>query len=208
MDGLLFDTERIYRESWMILAEEFGQVPNPEFPKAVCGSSGEHMRDIIREYYPAVDASAFADACVKRVDAIVKVEVPEKPGIREILSYMKEQGMKIAVASSSSLQIIEHNLESTGIRKYFDAVVSGQEVKRGKPAPDIFELAASRLGLDPEDCYVFEDGSNGIHAGAAAGCTTVMIPDLTEPNEELEALAAGIYDSLLTAKAAIQEGKL
>ena len=69
-------------------------------------------------------------------------------------------------------------------------------------------MAAQRLELEPEDCYVFEDGSNGIHAGAAAGCTTVMIPDLTEPNEELKNLTAGIYDSLMEAKEAIIRGEI
>lgn len=208
MDGLLFDTERLYRDSWVILAKEFGQVPNPDFPAAVCGSSGDLMLEFIREYYPEVDAEALRDACIKRVNTCLEKSVPEKPGIHEILPYLKENDVKIAVASSSPMETIESNLKRTGIAKYFDAVVSGQEVEHGKPFPDIFILAAERLGLNPEDCYVFEDGNNGIHAGAAAGCTTVMIPDLTEPNEELKSLTAGIFESLLAAKEAIKRGEI
>ena len=134
--------------------------------------------------------------------------MPEKPGIHEMLSFMKENGVRIAVASSSPMETIQSNLERTGILSFFDVITSGQEVEKGKPEPDIFLLAAQRLELEPEDCYVFEDGSNGIHAGAAAGCATVMIPDLTEPNEELKNLTAGIYDSLMEAKEAIIRGEI
>ena len=76
-------------------------------------------------------------------------------------------------------------------------------VSRSKPAPDIFLLAAQQIGCEPENCYVFEDGTNGIRAGAAAGCTTIMIPDLTPPNAQLEQLCAGIYPSLSDALNAI-----
>lgn len=208
MDGLLFDTERLYRDSWMIRAAELGLDPDPEFPKAVCGSSGELMLDIIRQYYPDINPEVLRDACIDRVNECLKADVPEKPGIHEMLSFMKENGVRIAVASSSPMETIQSNLERTGILSFFDVITSGQEVEKGKPEPDIFLLAAKRLELEPEDCYVFEDGSNGIHAGAAAGCTTVMIPDLTEPNEELRSLTTGVYDSLLEAKEAIKRGEI
>ena len=208
MDGLLFDTERLYRDSWTIRAAELGLDPDPEFPKAVCGSSGELMLDIIRQYYPDIDPEVLRDACIDRVNECLKAAVPEKPGIHEMLSFMKENGVRIAVASSSPMETIQSNLERTGILSFFDVITSGQEVEKGQPEPDIFLLAAQRLELEPEDCYVFEDGSNGIHAGAAAGCATVMIPDLTEPNEELKNLTAGIYDSLMEAKEAIIRGEI
>ena len=143
------------------------------------------------------DADAFMQACLSRVDGILETSVPEKPGIREMLDYLRAHGVKTAVASSSRLELIEHNLALAGIRDRFDALVSGEEVAHGKPAPDIFLLAAERIGCAPEDCYVFEDGANGIRAGASAGCTTAMVVDLSEPTDELpeelllpEALAA------------------
>ena len=104
--------------------------------------------------------------------------------------------------------MVEHNLELAGIAQYFDVVVSGQEVVYGKPEPDIFLLAAERLGLSPMDCYVFEDGINGVKAGLAAGCTTIMIPDLTPPTEELKHACAGIYSSLLEAKDAMLQHEI
>lgn len=203
MDGLLFDTERMYRDSWKQSAQQFGLVHNPDFPRTVCGSSGAHMREIILQYYPQVDAKAFADDCILRVERELETHVPEKTGVRDILQYFKQHGVRVAVASSSKRATVLHNLKQADILSYFDAVVSGDQVTHGKPAPDIFLLAAQQIGCEPENCYVFEDGINGIRAGAAAGCTTIMIPDLTPPNAQLEQLCAGIYPSLSDAMNAI-----
>lgn len=203
MDGLLFDTERMYRDSWKQSAQQFGLVHNPDFPRTVCGSSGAHMREIILQYYPQVDAKAFADDCILRVERELETHVPEKTGVRDILQYFKQHGVRVAVASSSKRATVLHNLKQADILSYFDAVVSGDQVTHGKPAPDIFLLAAQQIGCEPENCYVFEDGTNGIRAGVAAGCTTIMIPDLTPPNAQLEQLCAGIYPSLSDAMNAI-----
>lgn len=208
MDGLLFDTERLYQKSWVYLAKQFGQTPDPAFPKAVSGSSGAHMREIIHAYYPEVDAFAFQEQCYQRVAGLLEISVPEKPGLREILEGLHSRGVKIAVASSSAVESIEHNLNIAGIRYYFDAVVSASQVAKGKPAPDIFLYAAKRLGLEASNCYVFEDSMNGIRAGAAAGCTTVMVPDLTEPVEELREICDAVCSNLGEAMERIKAGTL
>lgn len=208
MDGLLFDTERMYRDSWKQSAQQFGLVHNPDFPRTVCGSSGAHMREIILQYYPQVDANAFADDCILRVERELETHVPEKTGVRDILQYFKQHGVRVAVASSSKRATVLHNLKQADILSYFDAVVSGDQVTHGKPAPDIFLLAAQQIGCEPENCYVFEDGTNGIRAGAAAGCTTIMIPDLTPPNAQLFQLCAGIYPSLSDAMNAIADNEI
>ena len=204
MDGLLFDTERMYRDSWKQSAQQFGLVHNPDFPRAVCGSSGAHMREIILQYYP----KAFADDCILRVERELETHVPEKTGVRDILQYFKQHGVRVAVASSSKRATVLHNLKQADILSYFDAVVSGDQVTHGKPAPDIFLLAAQQIGCEPENCYVFEDGTNGIRAGAAARCTTIMIPDLTPPNAQLEQLCDGIYPSLSDAMNAIADNEI
>lgn len=199
MDGLLFDTERLYQESWVQTAADFGQTPDPAFPKAICGTSGEHSLEVIRTHYPAVDEKAFLVHGVAWVQRQVAQGAPEKPGVHEILTALRGRGVKLAVASSSSRAMIEGNLRHAGILELFDAVVSGDEVTRGKPEPDIFLLAADKIGCKPQDCYVFEDGFNGVRAGAAAGCATIMIPDLMQPDDALRALCAGVYPSLLDA---------
>ena len=208
MDGLLFDTERLFRDSWIEMAKQFGQIPQPDFPAAVAGTSGEGMRDVIHRYYPGVDARAFQEGCIARTAEIIRQGPPEKPGMREILDFFQERGIRIAVASSSSREMILNNLHRAEIEFYFDVIVSGDEVSRGKPEPDIFLLAAQKLGCAPEDCYVFEDGLNGVRAGIAAGCTAIMIPDLFPPTKDIRRNCAGIYSSLFEARDAIAAGTL
>lgn len=208
MDGLLFDTERLFRDSWVEMAKRFGQVPQPDFPAAVAGTSGAGMREVIRQYYPSVDPFAFQEGCVSHTADVLKEGIPEKAGMRKILDFFRAQGVKLAVASSSGREMILSNLQRANIAAYFDAVVSGEDVSRGKPEPDIFLLAAQRLGCTPESCYVFEDGINGVRAGIAAGCATVMIPDLFEPTEDILNSCAGIYPDLRAAQKAIESNIL
>lgn len=205
MDGTLLDTERLYKESWTYLAKQYGQIHNQEFPLAVCGSSGEEMLSIIRKYYPNVDAVQFREDCYTRVAQIVEKNVPVKKGAKEILTFLKEKGIRLAVASSSRHKQIEKNLDKAGLLPWFDVLIGGDEVVNGKPNPDIFQTAAKQIGCTPEECYVFEDGMNGIRAGAAAGCSTMMIVDLTLPNKEAEEICTGIYDNLLEALEAVKQ---
>lgn len=207
MDGLLLDTERVYQESWEVMAGQFGQSPEPAFPVAVSGTCGEGMRELIRRYYPAVDPYAFQAGCIARVDQILDEQGPPvKPGARELLEYFHTQGIKTAVASSSGRKRILSNLRRVNLNNFFDAVVSGEEVVHGKPEPDIFLLAAEKIGCRPEMCYVFEDSVNGVRVGMAAGCITVMVPDLVPPPKDLA--VSKVCSSLLEAKELLKAGCL
>ena len=196
MDGLLFDTERMYRDSWKQSAQQFGLVHNPDFPRAVCGSSGAHMREIILQYYPQVDAKAFADDCILRVERELETHVPEKTGVRDILQYFKQHGVRVVVASSSKRATVLHNLKQSDILSYFDAVVSGDQVTHGKPAPDIFLKACELIGTEPEKSYAIEDSYNGIRAVYAGGLRPIMVPDLLPANEEMEKLTEKVIENL------------
>ena len=205
MDGLLFDTERLYGEGWDSAADTFGVERSADFKTAVAGTNGAMMLHVIHHYYPGINARGFMDYCLGYVEQRTKNGPPEKPGVREILQFFREHGVKTAVASSSALDLIRRHLRFSGLEPFFDAVVSGHEVEHGKPAPDIFLLAAERIGCAPRDCYVFEDGINGMRAAFAAECAGVMIPDQFQPTPEVFECAAGIYASLSDAEAAIQK---
>lgn len=209
MDGLLFDTERFYRRAWLDVAPQFGQHPSPALAEAVCGTSGDHLKEIVRSYYPDVDTDAYIQAMFRRVEELLAEKGAKlMPGARELIAYLRARGVKLAVASASPRSMIERNLAAGGIRAEFDVIVSGSDISKGKPAPDIFLAAAAGLGLSPEDCYVFEDGVNGAMGGIAAGCATVMIPDLEKPTPVLSQGCAGIYSSLWDALEAIGAGQL
>lgn len=199
MDGLLFDTEKIFQQTWNEIAEERGVHLPEDFVRAISGTNGSYMCRVIEKYYRISDGREIQDDCMARVRKKLDVYVPKKLGVNEILQFFTENKVSLAVASSSSKKQIESNLEIAGIKSYFDAIVSGTEVKNGKPAPDIFLLAAEKIGCRPEECYVFEDSSNGIRAGYAAGCKAIMIPDLIAPTVEMHRLSWGICDTLVEA---------
>lgn len=204
MDGVLFDTERIYQETWRELAEERDIKLGEGFSKDISGTNGEHMNRIIEEYFQVGDGFAVAEECRRRMKEKLEKHVPVKKGVREILEYFSEKGLHLAVASSSSRSQIEANLIKSGIRDYFMEIVSGEDVKHGKPAPDIFILAARKIGCMPEECFVFEDSANGVRAGHAAGCFTIMIPDLIEPTEEIAELSSKVYTDFLQVRKEIR----
>ena len=129
-------------------------------------------------------------------------------GATSFIQALEDLGMPRIVASSSPRNMIEMNLQTTGTARYFHDVVSGTEVAHSKPAPDTFLLAAQKLRLAPKDCLVLEDSFNGIRAGRAAGCVTVMVPDLMQPTEEITRLYDRKCDDLLQVRDLLIEGKL
>ena len=201
MDGLMFDTEAIWQEGWRIYAKEYGYEPSAEFGRKISGTSGEIMREVVRTYYPRVDTDEFISSARGYVDDCLSQSVPVKEGLIEILELFKNNGVRMAVASSSRKERIRQNLAMTNTLEYFDAVVSGQEIQNGKPEPDIFLAAAEQLSLPPQDCYVLEDSFGGVQAGHAAGCYTIMVPDQLAPTPEIRALANAVYSSLSEAAA-------
>lgn len=205
MDGLLFDTERIYQQTWQEIAQEKGVELGSDFPKAISGTNGVYMCQVIEHYYHVCDGRDIIEECMKRVREKLSRYVPIKDGVHEILNFFLEKGIRMAVASSSRAEQIESNLKKAGIREYFSEVISGTEVKRGKPEPDIFLLAAERICCEPGECYVFEDSENGIKAGHAAGCITVMVPDLIEASSEILPYCTLVCSDLIQAERKIRE---
>ena len=192
MDGVLFDTERLYQKTWGELAAEYGVSLGNRFVMEISGTNGERMKRVVEKYYHVSNGSVVIEACMERMKEKLDLHVPVKKGVYEILEYFRRLGMPIAVASSSS-------------RGYFSEIVSGSEVKSGKPSPDIFLLAAKKIGCKAEECFVFEDSENGVMAGYSAGCFTIMVPDLIKPSEEIRFICSKICPDLLQARDEIEE---
>lgn len=207
-DGLMFDTEVIWQKNWNEVAKEMGITLPEEFKKNICGSSGQHMLDVIQEYYGVEDGTAIRDRVRKGVNEDEEKHIDPKEGLQDILEMFQRHGVKMAVASSSQKPMIERNLKNGHVEQYFDAVVSGSEVEHGKPAPDIFLLAAERIGVDIKDCYVFEDAFNGVEAGIASGATTIMVPDQIQPTEEIRNKVHAVCTTLKEASEKIENGEI
>ncbi len=198
MDGVLFDTEAIYQKCWHEIAEEMGIVIGDEFTKAITGTNGDYLLSVVNKFYNTENGEEITRDCLKRAYRYLEIDVPVKEGVREFLSYLKEKGIKTAIASSCHRKGIERYLEKTNLSSFIDIIVGGEEVTKCKPEPDIFLLAASRLNLNAKDCIIFEDSFNGVRAGHNSGATTIMIPDQLQPTEEIKELADAVYKSFTT----------
>lgn len=181
MDGTLFDTEAVFQKYWNAIAKERGIVLPDAFKYEICGTSGEVMNRIIEKHYRVKDGTEIQRECKQRV-------------AKELA-----RGIPMAIGSSGRRTQIESNLLVSGFASYFSAIASGDEVLHGKPAPDIFLLAAKKLGARPANCYVFEDSPNGIRAAHAAGMKPILIPDLMPVTEEIASLTVGVYEVLTDA---------
>ena len=209
MDGTLFDTERYYRQAWGKAAVEFGKEPNLTFNDAVSGTStAEEFVRIIKKFYPDIDAPAYLERVLELVHIWSEEKLIIMEGVEDILNFLQASGVKCAVASSSPAEFIERNLIRSKLRGYFEFFVGGDQITNGKPAPDIFLLAAEKINIAPTDCYVFEDSRNGILAADAAGCAPVLIIDQYKPDEHIKNLCAGVYDNFTQAVAALKRGDI
>ena len=205
MDGILFDTERVYFDVWKELAKEYNVELDKDFMRVISGTTGKHKCEIVARFYSVEDGSEIVATCSKRVKEKLAKHIDVKKGVYEILKRLKEMGLRTAVASSSALEQIEKNLRQTNTYEFFDVLVSGRQVPHGKPAPDVFLLAAEKIGCKPEECYVFEDSENGVRAGHASGAVTIMIPDLVEPCEEIRAICDKICEDFFEVMETVLE---
>ncbi|MBD3879136.1 MAG: HAD family phosphatase [Quinella sp. 1Q5] len=209
MDGTLFDTEKLYRQAWLDIAEEFGEERNYGLPTAISGTNiGAESHAIIKRFYPNIDAEAYLIRVLEEVQACAERNLELMTGVKEILAFFKVVGVRMAVASSAPVSVIEKNVTRANLREYFDFLIGGDKVTNGKPAPDIFLLAAEGLKLPASDCYIFEDSFNGIRAAQASGGVAIMIPDQVQPTDEIKKLCAAIFPNLNEARLAIKEGRL
>lgn len=207
MDGVLFDTERLYIDIGGEVLREMGFAPQRQTLLSTCGVNHEATGRMLTEALgPAFSYSAYSEKLHARMVAyLAQNGVPQKPGVAELLAFLRQNGLRMAVASSSSLQSIQHHLRQCGIEEYFTAIVSGDMVEHSKPHPAIFTRAAGALGLHAARCAAVEDSYNGVRSAAAAGCTTIMVPDLLPPTEEMHRLAAAVLPSLREVPAFLQK---
>ena len=211
MDGLMFDTERLWDTFWEPACEALG-VPMPEdqpgFYASGRGLAGQYLIQHVRKYFPGVDPQKMLDKVWQVGNERFARGVPCKPGLMELLELLEVRGLPRIVASSSPRNMIEQNLQTTGTARYFHDIVCGADVQHSKPAPDIFLEAARRLKLDIHDCLVLEDSFNGVRAGHAAGAVTVMVPDLAQPDEEIRRLYDYCCHDLYEVREMLLQGKL
>lgn len=199
MDGVIFDSEKLVVLCWQEIADKYSVEGIEEQCRRCLGLNREAARRKMLEHY-GMDFPY--DAYKKEMSDLYHSRysggrLPMKPGVVEILTFLKEKGKKIALASSTRREVVIAQLRDAGILDYFDKVICGDMVKRSKPEPDIFLKACEKLEVEVQDAYAIEDSYNGIRAAYRAGMMPIMVPDLAEPTEEMEQLSVAILPSLL-----------
>ena len=199
MDGLMIDTESLSTEAFINSAKAQGYNMTKEETLKVLGFTKANIYQFWIDYFQGtnVDGKKLVDDHYEYIENVLYTVGPEKmPYVEELLKYLRENNYKIAVASSSDTADIKNNLEKTKLEKYIDEIASGAEVENGKPAPDVFLLAAKRLGVDAKDCLILEDSKAGIKAGKASGAMVFMVPDMFTVDKECEDTADRILTNL------------
>lgn len=198
MDGVIFDSERAVMQCWKEVASRHNI---PDIEKAILACTGTTMvrtREIMLNLYGAdfpYDEYARESSAIfhSRYDG---GRLPMKPGVKKLLTFLKEHDKKIALASSTRQQVVTDELRDAGVIEYFDRIICGDMVSRSKPAPDIFLKACEELNISPSDSYAIEDSYNGIRAAHAGGLHPIMVPDLLPADEEMQSLAEIVLPSL------------
>jgi HAD superfamily hydrolase (TIGR01509 family) len=197
MDGLIFDTEILYRDSMIAAATRRGHdMPVPLFLSMI-GLPGGSSRIVLNDHFGAdFDVDAFWKATSEHFHEMTNAGQFLKAGVIELLDALDAAGLPRAIATSSRHAEAERHLAHHGLRERFNTVVAQGDYARGKPNPDPFLTAAERLGVAPHLCLALEDSHNGVRAASAAGMMTVMVPDLLDPTEEMQTLCTRIARDL------------
>ncbi len=198
MDGTLIDTEKYYRRFWPMALKHFGYEMSDE--------QALSMRSLGRPFAPARLKEMFGQELdyyqVRDYRKQLMEETLDKEGIQlkkgciELLTFLQEHNIRAAIATATDLERTEKYLGKLGLRDYFSEIVCATMVKEGKPSPDIYLYACEMLHRKPEECMAVEDSPNGVLSAYRAGTKVVMVPDQTQPDEEISKLLYRKADSL------------
>ena len=207
MDGTLLDTEKVYFNSLVAALNASGYTDDAvALGHAMVGLPGPACEAMLLDRY----GETFPLAEINRAflvnrDKFMEAGLPLKPGTLELLDGLAAADCPIAIVTSSSRSSAERNLSLAGIRSRFDTILTLDDVTRGKPSPDLYLLAARRLGFAPQACIAVEDSNHGVAASHAAGAITIMVPDMAPPTDETRAKCAAVLPDLNAVLAMLRD---
>ncbi|RZL40319.1 MAG: HAD family phosphatase [Rubrivivax sp.] len=198
MDGLLLDSETLALDAMKAAADELGLDMPADLRRQMIGVPADICRALVAGHCgsDAPVEALFADATRLLEAAVAAGRLHRKPGVGALLDELDRLSLPRAVATSSGRHRAQHHLAASDLLTRLDAVLTRDDVVRGKPHPDLYLAAAERLGIAPQRCLAFEDSYNGVRAAVAAGMPVVMVPDLLPATEEMRAVALMVVDSL------------
>lgn len=201
MDGLLVDSERIGIRASVRAGRALGYPVDEALAMQMLGLTREGSAAKYRAAIPGMDVEAFHAAFVREMeDEIEREGIPCMPGARELLVWLEARGIPCVLATSTARALADRRMERAGIARFFPLRVTGDDVVRSKPDPEIFLKAAALAETDPGACLVLEDSVNGIRAGRASGAVVGMVPDLTPYSGACAPYCDEVFQSLFEAR--------
>lgn len=198
MDGLLLDSERLYRRLFQELVQEHGYQLSDEGYRRMVGHRVDISKQVLAEEIGVQEPvnAIFSKLKTHYHDHVRHNDVPTRPGARELIAALRERGVPLALCTSTFRGLTDVKLHKTGLAEAFAYSVCGDEVSRGKPYPEPYLKAAAGLGIAPATALALEDSPTGLTAAHSAGLRTILIPDLVQANDESLAIADAVADSL------------
>jgi len=202
MDGLMLDTQRMATKAWRLVAAEYRLNFSDELNLKLIGRSVQDTMTILKK---ELGDDFPIEECRKRAmelyfEDISQNGIPIKPGLLELIHFLKDKSIDIAVATSTPRSLTIHELQVANLISHFKVIATGDDIQNGKPSPDIFLATAKLLNIPPEKCIVLEDSFPGIRAAHAAKMIPIMVPDLVQADDEIRSIAYSVVPSLYDAK--------
>jgi HAD superfamily hydrolase (TIGR01509 family) len=207
MDGLMLDTECIYKEVWQSATAQVGYAMTDEFYFTLVGRPHADCEAAVIQHFGNDFPLARAQVCFTETwqRHIENHGIKTKSGLAELFTFLDAMRVPTAVATSTDQDMAAASLRAAGITRTFDAIVTGDQIRHGKPAPDIYLEAARRLQVAPEHCIAIEDSDAGTLAASSAGMRTLVVPDLKPPSAAARARAYRVVHDLHEAREVIAE---
>lgn len=199
LDGTLIDTEKYYRINWPKAFEHFGYKMSDEQYLSIRSLGKPFIYETLKNFSgdPDFDYDSVVAYRTKLMEESLNQNGIElKKGASELLSFLKNKGITIAIATASPVERARTYLEKTGIQNYFDRIISARNMKEGKPSPDVYQFAVKELGLTAEECIAVEDSPNGVLSASRASLKVIMVPDLTPADNDLKKILFAQVESL------------
>ena len=198
MDGTLIDTEKYYRRCWPKALAAFGYHMTDEQALTLRSLGRPFAITQLKTWFgEQLDYHAVREKRKEFVEECIDREgISLKPGALELLQSLRRRRITTAIATATDMERTERYLKKVRIFEYFDKLISATMVKEGKPSPDIYLYACEQLKLKPNQCVAVEDSPNGVRSAYRAGCRVVMVPDQTEPDDNLQECLWACVDHL------------
>jgi HAD superfamily hydrolase (TIGR01509 family) len=197
MDGVLFDTERLYEEAAIAAATEFGIEMTSAFFRSTVGTPWPVNRQRLLDHFgPTLAVDDLGAAAGRIFQQLLEARRVLKPGVTELLGLLDELGLPRAIATSSPRHRVEDHLARHELSGRFHQIVAHGDYTNSKPDPEPFQKAAQALGVDAALCLAIEDSHAGVRAASAAGMITIMVPDLLPATDDIRSLCAHVASDL------------